>query len=97
MPKINIERYWPNDIRDIAKELSNDLEKMDFQGALSKLNKLLDILKDPSRDGKSRVSVTFIIDQIKMIDPFVDPMVKVLKDVLKDEKRTLLRISLFGP
>lgn len=86
MPKINIERYWPNDIRDIAKELSNDLEKMDFQGALSKLNKLLDILKDPSRDGKSRVSVTFIIDQIKMIDPFVDPMVKVLKDVLKDEK-----------
>lgn len=86
MPKINIERYWPDDIREHAKDLSSDLEKMDFQAALVKLNKLLDILKDPLRDGKSRVSVAFIIDQIKMIDPFVDLMVNALKEVLKEEK-----------
>ncbi|MCP4763974.1 MAG: hypothetical protein GY870_19535 [archaeon] len=85
MPKMKIEKFWPKDIKEIANELANAIDKKDFQKANTRLDDLLDILKNTERDGKARVSVCFIIDQLKMIDPFVDSMVNTLKKVLENE------------
>ncbi|MHA1340951.1 MAG: hypothetical protein ACTSRZ_13280 [Promethearchaeota archaeon] len=86
MPAIKIERYWPDDIKKNVKQLSKSLERKDFSAAKEYLSYILSILKDKKRDGKSRVSVCFIIDQLKGIDPFIDPMVDALMETLQDEK-----------
>jgi hypothetical protein len=85
MPEIKIERFWPNDIRDIATRLSEAIIVKDFQLANTQLSLLLDILKDTSREGKARVSICFIIDQLKFIDPFIEPIVNSLINVLNSE------------
>ncbi|MBD3353434.1 MAG: hypothetical protein GF364_18270, partial [Candidatus Lokiarchaeota archaeon] len=86
MPKIKIERYWADDIKDLANHLSKAISKKDFNRAILCLKDLLEILENKERDGKSRVSICFIVDQLKIIDPFIDIMVDSLKNVLEDEK-----------
>jgi len=91
MPNIKIERFWPDDIKKNVKELIKYLEQKDFNTAKDFLSNILSVLKDKKRDGKSRVSVCFIIDQLKGIDPFIDPMVDALIETLKDEQDAHVR------
>ncbi|MHA1820558.1 MAG: HEAT repeat domain-containing protein [Promethearchaeota archaeon] len=91
MPIIKIERFWPKEIKVKAEKLTKFLEKMDFEHAKEYLGELLDILKDPTKDGRSRVSICFIIEQLVHIDPFIDMMVDTLMEVLKDEKDSHVR------
>lgn len=91
MVKIKVERYWPTEIKDLAKNMSDAIKHKDFSTAKTILNDLLDIFKDHEMDGKTRITICFIIDQLKSIDPFIDDMVHALEQVLEDEKDAHVR------
>lgn len=91
MVKIKIERYWPTEIKNLAKKMSESIKRKDFSEAKTVLGDLLDIFKDAEKDGKTRITICFIIDQLKTIDPFIDDIVHALEVVLEDEKDAHVR------
>ncbi len=93
---IKIERYWPKGLKQIAQRLDQALNVKDFNNAKLLMEDILEILEDPEQPERLRVSVCFIIDQVKEIPPLTDTIVDSLMKVLKSGESLSERVQEFS-
>ncbi len=82
---INIERFWPKELKQVVEQLNETLNYKNFTKAKQLMVEILEILADPSQNIKVRISICFLIEQLKNIMPLVPIIVDHLVRLLEKE------------
>jgi len=82
---INIERFWPKELKQVVEQLNETLNYKNFTKAKQLMVEILEILADPNQNIKVRISICFLIEQIKNIMPLVPIIVDHLMALLENE------------
>lgn len=88
---INIERFWPKEFKNIVEQLNDALNFKNFTKAKQLMEEILAVLLDQNQNIKIRISICFLIEQIKSIMPLSDMIVDALIKLLEDEKEDAVR------
>ena len=94
---INIERFWPKELKQSVEQLNNALNLKNFTKAKQLVEEVLDILADPNQNIKVRISICFLIEQLKNIMPLVPLIVdKLLKILETDQEDAVKEFSVWA-
>jgi hypothetical protein len=88
---INIEKFWPKELKQIVEQLNNTLNFKNFSKAKQLMEEIMDILADPNQNIKVRISICFLIEQVKNILPLVSLIVDKLISILEIEKEDAVK------
>ena len=83
--KLNIKRFWKDEIKVIIGDINNSLKRMEIDSVLIRLKDLFKIIQS-NIESKTRVSLCFTLKEIAHFDPFYDVIIDFFMKLLEDEQ-----------